>query len=45
MCVIISLRKVDPIGAQGKVLEVARKLRLGVTVAVAHEIAIQNSGN
>lgn len=34
----------DPPGAQEKVLEIAGNLGLSITVAVAHEVALENSG-
>lgn len=36
--------KVDPLGAQQKVLEIASKLGLNVSVAVAHEVSVTNLG-
>lgn len=38
------LGKVDPPGAQEKVLEIASNLGLSITVAVALEVALENSG-
>lgn len=34
--------KVDPLGAQQKVLEIANSLGLNVSVAVAHEVFVTN---
>lgn len=34
--------KVDPLGAQQKVLEIANSLGLNVSVAVAHEVSVTN---
>ena len=34
----------DPIGAQRETLDVARRLRIGVTVSVAYEFSIANLG-
>jgi hypothetical protein len=39
-----SFLKVDPIGAQQKVLEIATTLGLDVLVAVAHELSVTNLG-
>ena len=36
--------KVDPLGAQAKVLEIASSLQLNVSVAVAHEISTTTLG-
>jgi hypothetical protein len=36
--------KVDPLGAQQKVLEIATTLGLDVSVAVAHEVSVTNLG-
>ncbi|GAB2302577.1 hypothetical protein Dimus_036583 [Dionaea muscipula] len=43
-CVITNMGAMDPIGAQDKVLEIASSLRLSITVAVAHEVAMNTSG-
>lgn len=36
--------KVDPLGAQEKVIEIAGTLGLSVIVAVAHEVSVGESG-
>ncbi|KAL9258615.1 hypothetical protein AKJ16_DCAP17353 [Drosera capensis] len=36
--------RMDPMGAQEKVLEIASSLRLNITVGVAHEVSIDSSG-
>lgn len=41
----MSFSKVDPIGAQAKVLEVASGLGLQLKVAVAHEASFAEAGN
>lgn len=35
----------DPHGAEEKVIEIASSLGLSVSVAVAHEISVTNTGN
>lgn len=37
--------EVDPLGAQEKVLEIARSLGLNVSVGVAHEVTVSSAGN
>lgn len=39
------LWQVDPHGAQEKVVEIAGSLGLNISVAVAHEVSITNTGN
>lgn len=39
-----SFLKVDPLGAQQKVLEIATTLGLDVSVAVSHEVSVTNLG-
>ncbi|GAB4861801.1 hypothetical protein Ancab_037058 [Ancistrocladus abbreviatus] len=43
-CIITNMGAMDPIGAQEKVLEIAGRLRLFITVSVAHEVAFTSSG-
>lgn len=42
---ILFVGQVDPHGAQEKVIEIASSLGLSVSVAVAHEISVANTGN
>ncbi|XP_031390565.1 uncharacterized protein LOC116203045 isoform X2 [Punica granatum] len=44
VCIITNMGAVDPVGAQDRVLEVAKSLGLSVTVAVAREVALAGSG-
>ncbi|KAK9757974.1 hypothetical protein RND81_01G198000 [Saponaria officinalis] len=44
-CIITNMGAMDPIGAQQKVLEIASSLGLSVTVAIAHEIDLKDSGS
>ncbi|XVF22584.1 hypothetical protein REPUB_Repub12eG0184100 [Reevesia pubescens] len=44
-CIITNMGAMDPLGAQGKVLEIASSLGLCVSVAVAHEIFVNESGS
>ncbi|XP_074273039.1 uncharacterized protein LOC141596705 isoform X2 [Silene latifolia] len=43
-CIITNMGAMDPIGAQQKVLETASSLGLSITVAIAHEIDLKDSG-
>lgn len=43
-CIITNMGAMDPPGAQEKVLEIASNLGLSITVAVAYEVALENSG-
>ncbi|OVA04838.1 Protein of unknown function DUF1446 [Macleaya cordata] len=43
-CIITNMGAVDPLGARKEVLDVANRLSLSVTVAVAYEVAPPNSG-
>ncbi|XP_022757271.1 uncharacterized protein LOC111304704 isoform X2 [Durio zibethinus] len=43
-CVITNMGAMDPLGAQEKVLEIASSLGLCVSVAVAHEVFVNESG-
>ncbi|KAH9618242.1 hypothetical protein KSS87_001646 [Heliosperma pusillum] len=42
--IITNMGAMDPIGAQQKVLEIASSLGLSITVAIAHEIDLKDSG-
>lgn len=42
---ILFFWQVDPLGAQEKVIEISSSLGLSVSVAVAHEITVANTGN
>ncbi|GAU36592.1 hypothetical protein TSUD_362620 [Trifolium subterraneum] len=44
-CIITNMGAMDPVGAQQKVLEIATKLGLDVSVAVAHELSVTNLGS
>ncbi|XVE73890.1 hypothetical protein DITRI_Ditri11bG0155000 [Diplodiscus trichospermus] len=44
-CVITNMGAMDPLGAQEKVLEIASSLGLCVSVAVAHETFVDESGS
>ncbi|CAI0472169.1 unnamed protein product [Linum tenue] len=44
-CIITNMGAMDPIGAQEKVLAIARELGFGVSVAVAHEVSYTGSGD
>ncbi|XP_057454582.1 uncharacterized protein LOC130746081 isoform X2 [Lotus japonicus] len=44
-CIITNMGAMDPLGAQQKVLEIASTLGLNVSVAVAHEMSITESGS
>ncbi|KAL6290237.1 hypothetical protein ACE6H2_007747 [Prunus campanulata] len=44
-CIITNMGAMDPHGAQEKVIEIASSLGLSVSVAVAHEISVTNTGS
>ncbi|OMP00439.1 hypothetical protein COLO4_12678 [Corchorus olitorius] len=44
-CIITNMGAMDPLGAQEKVLEIAGSLGLYVSVAVAHEVFVNESGS
>ncbi|KAK6239863.1 hypothetical protein QUC31_005332 [Theobroma cacao] len=44
-CIITNMGAMDPLGAQEKVLEIASSLGLNVSVAVAHEVFVNESGS
>lgn len=46
-CIITNMGAMDPVGAQEKVIQIANRLGISVTVAVAHEVpvAVSGSGN
>ncbi|ONI23008.1 hypothetical protein PRUPE_2G164100 [Prunus persica] len=44
-CIITNMGAMDPHGAQEKVIEIASSLGLSVSVAVAHEISVANTGS
>ncbi|CAN1237126.1 hypothetical protein LINGRAPRIM_LOCUS1821, partial [Linum grandiflorum] len=43
-CIITNMGAMDPIGAQEKVLQIASKLGLSASIAVAHEVYCSESG-
>ncbi|XP_048422133.1 uncharacterized protein LOC103932335 isoform X2 [Pyrus x bretschneideri] len=44
-CIITNMGAMDPHGAQEKVIEIAGSLGLNISVAVAHEVSITNTGS
>ncbi|XP_008232790.1 PREDICTED: uncharacterized protein LOC103331890 [Prunus mume] len=44
-CIITNMGAMDPHGAQEKVIEISSSLGLSVSVAVAHEITVPNTGS
>ncbi|KAJ4726965.1 Propionyl-CoA carboxylase [Melia azedarach] len=44
-CIITNMGAMDPPGAQEKVLEIASNLGLNVSVGVAHEVSVRESGS
>ncbi|XP_027334282.1 uncharacterized protein LOC113848989 isoform X2 [Abrus precatorius] len=44
-CIITNMGAMDPLGAQQKVIEIARSLGLNVSVAVAHEMSAARMGS
>ncbi|KAM1818903.1 hypothetical protein ACFX11_000650 [Malus domestica] len=44
-CIITNMGAMDPLGAQEKVIEIAGSLGLNISVAVAHEVSITNTGS
>ncbi|KAH7522666.1 hypothetical protein FEM48_Zijuj07G0162900 [Ziziphus jujuba var. spinosa] len=44
-CIITNMGAIDPLGAQEKVIEIARSLGLNVSVGVAHEVTASSTGS